>query len=121
MRRLGHDFKKLSARERHQLRIALKKLRYTAEFFRSLYQKRHEKAYFHALAQLQSSLGHMNDIVVAEHLLRRLSAARHDRRIPERLSTAARTVADWYTQSASTSEHQAEANWREFCHCDAFW
>ena len=122
VRKLGRDFKKLSARERHQLRIALKKLRYTAEFFRSLYQKRHEKAYFHALAQLQNSLGRMNDIVVADHLLKRLSAAaRHDRKIPECLSTAARTVAGWYTQSASRSEHQAEANWREFCHCDSFW
>ena len=121
VRKLGRDFRKLSARERHQLRIALKKLRYTAEFFRSLYQKKREKAYFRALAQLQNSLGRMNDIVVADHLLRRLSAAaRRDRRIPERLSTAARTVAGWYTQSASSSEHQAEANWRDFCHCDAF-
>ena len=122
VRKLGRHFKKLSARERHQLRIALKKLRYTAEFFRSLYQKKREKAYFRALAQLQNSLGRMNDIVVADHLLRRLSAApRRDRRIPERLSTAARIVAGWYTQSASSSELQAGANWREFCHCDAFW
>jgi triphosphatase len=122
VRKLGRDFRKLSARERYQLRIALKKLRYTAEFFRSLYQKKREKAYFRALAQLHNSLGRMNDIVVAGHLLRCLSAAaRRDRRNPERLSTAARTVADWYTQSASRSEHQAEVNWREFCHCDAFW
>ncbi len=122
VRKLGRDFRKLSARERHQLRIALKKLRYTAEFFRSLYQKKHEKSYFRALAQLQSSLGHMNDIVVAEHLLRRLSAdARRDRRIPEPLSTGARTVAAWYTQGASSLEHQAEADWREFRHCGGFW
>ena len=119
--KLGRDFKKLSAQERHQLRIALKKLRYTAEFFRSLYQKKREKAYFHALAQLQNSLGHMNDIVVADHLLERLSAARDDRRISDRLSNAAGIVVGWYMQSASSSEHQAEANWREFCHCDAFW
>ena len=38
MLKLGRDFKNLSAQERHQLRIALKKLRYTAEFFRSLYR-----------------------------------------------------------------------------------
>jgi CHAD domain-containing protein len=119
--KLGSEFKKLSAQERHRLRIALKKLRYTAEFFRSLYQRKREKAYFHALAQLQNSLGHMNDIVVADHLLKRLSAARDDRRIYDRLSSAAGIVAGWYMQSASSSEHQAEANWREFCHCDAFW
>ncbi len=119
--KLGRDFKKLSAQERHQLRIALKKLRYTAEFFRSLYQKKREKAYFRALAQLQNSLGHLNDIVVAEHLLGRLSAARHDRRISDRLSDAARIVIGWYMRSASSSELQAKANWREFRHCDAFW
>lgn len=119
--KLGRDFKKLSAQERHQLRIALKKLRYTAEFFRSLYPKKREKTYFHALAQLQNSLGHMNDIVVADHLLKRLSAARDNMRVSDRLSSAAGIVAGWYMQSASSSEHQAEANWREFCHCDAFW
>src|SRR5215467_11672788 len=31
--KLGHDFSELSAEQRHQLRIALKKLRYTADFF----------------------------------------------------------------------------------------
>lgn len=118
--KLGRDFKKLSAQERHQLRIALKKLRYTAEFFRSLYQKKREKAYFHALSQLQNSLGRMNDIVVADHLLKRLSAAR-DRRISDLISTGGGIVAHWYSQSAGSSEHQAEANWREFCRCDAFW
>jgi triphosphatase len=53
---LGRDFKKLSPQERHRLRIALKKLRYTADFLCSLYQKRDE-AYFHALAQNAEQLG----------------------------------------------------------------
>jgi triphosphatase len=119
--KLGRDFKKLSPQQRHQLRIALKKLRYTAEFFRSLYQKKREKAYFHDLAKLQNSLGHMNDIVVAEHLLERLSAAREDQRISAHLSTAVGVVAGWHTHSASSSEHEAEANWREFRSCDTFW
>jgi hypothetical protein len=63
----------------------------------------------------------MNDIVVADHLLKRLSAASDDQRSCDRLSTAAGIVAGCYTQSASSSEHQAEANWGEFCRCDAFW
>lgn len=118
--KLGRDFKKLSAQERHKLRIALKKLRYTAEFFRSLYRKKREKAYFHALTQMQNSLGRMNDIVVAELLLKRLSAAR-DRRTSDLISTAGRMVTRWYSQNASNSEHDAEANWREFRRCDPFW
>jgi CHAD domain-containing protein len=117
--KLGRHFRKLSPRERHRLRIALKKLRYTAEFFRSLYRKKLKKAYFHALAQLQNSLGHMNDIVVADQLLARLSAARDDQRISDHLSTAIGIVTGWHTHSASSSED--ETKWREFCRCDPFW
>src|SRR5262245_9024550 len=48
--KLGRDFRRLSAEQRHQLRIALKKLRYTADFFGSLFPKKHAKPYFRALA-----------------------------------------------------------------------
>jgi len=72
--------------------MALKKFRYTAEFFRSLYRKKREKAHFHALTRLQDSLGRMNE-VVAGYLLKRLSAARHDQKISDPLSSAAGTVA----------------------------
>ena len=72
--KLGRDFDSLSGQERHQLRIGLKKLRYTAEFFRSLYPKNLAKPYFGALAAMQDCLGHINDVVVAEHLLDRLAA-----------------------------------------------
>jgi triphosphatase len=119
--KLGRDFRKLSPRERHQLRIALEKLRYTVEFFRSLYRKKRKKAYFHALAQLQNRLGHMNDIVAADYLLERLSADREDQRISDHLSTAVGTVAGWHTHSASASEHEAETNWREFRRRNPFW
>jgi triphosphatase len=119
--KLGRNFEKLSPEERHQLRIALKKLRYTADFFRSLYRKKREKRYIHSLAQLQNSLGNMNDIVMANHLFERLSAAREDQRASNRLSTAIGIVAGWHTHNASSSEHEAEANWREFSSCNPFW
>ena len=119
--KLGHDFNSLSVEERHQLRLALKKLRYTADFFRSLYRKKREKAYFHALAKLQNSLGHMNDIVMANHLFERLSAARGDRRASDLLFTAVGIVVGWHTHNASSSEREAEANWLEFSDCDPFW
>ena len=93
MLKLGRDFETLSAEERHQLRMALKKRRYTADFFRSLYRKKREKRYFQAMAQLQDSLGHMNDIVMTNHLLDRLSVARDRQRASDRLSAAAGIVA----------------------------
>ena len=30
-------------------------------------------------------------------------------------------VSGWYAYRAITSENEAEANWRDFCGCDAFW
>jgi triphosphatase len=117
--KLGRNFKKLSPQERHQLRIVLKKLRYTAEFFRSLYQKKHEKA--SRARSTAEQPGHMNDIVVADHPLERLSAAREGQRASDHLHTAVGLVAGWHTHSAISSEHEAEANWHEFCRCDSFW
>lgn len=118
---LGRDFTALSPEERHHLRIALKKLRYTAEFFRSLYPKRQAKPYFNTLAQMQTCLGHMNDMVVAEHLLERLSTADISQRIATHLVTAGGVVVGWHACGASTSAQEAEANWREFCQRDRFW
>ena len=43
--RLGRGFAELTPAERHRLRIALKKLRYTAEFFQGLYGKKRTRAY----------------------------------------------------------------------------
>ena len=73
------------------------------------------------LTRLQDGLGRMNDMVVAEYLLKRLSAAGHDQRISDSLSTVAATISRWYSEGAISSEHGAEANWREFRHCRAFW
>jgi hypothetical protein len=70
---------------------------------------------------MQNSLGHMNDIVVADHLLERLSAAREDQKISGNLLTAVGNVKGCYTHSASSSELEAETSWHEFCHCYTFW
>lgn len=117
----GRDFTQLSGQERHQLRIAFKKLRYTADFFHSLYPEKHQKPYFRVLARMQDSLGRMNDVVVAEHLLERMASAHHSQRISDHLSAAAGIVTGWHAHSASGAEQEAEANWRDFCKCNAFW
>jgi CHAD domain-containing protein len=46
----------------HRLRIALKKLRYSSEFFAPLYPARRVKAYLARVRRLQEELGHLNDI-----------------------------------------------------------
>ena len=119
--KLGRDFTGLSPEERHQLRIGLKKLRYTAEFFLSLYPKTLAKPYFRALAQMQNYLGHMNDVVVAEHLVERLSTEHEHQRALPRLAIAAGVVVGWHARGASASAREIKANWRGFCDSDLFW
>ena len=57
---------------RHRVRIAAKKARYAAEFFRDLLPPRRVKRYLAHLEQLQDRLGLLNDLAVAEHLLEEL-------------------------------------------------
>jgi CHAD domain-containing protein len=62
----------LDARDRHKLRIQVKKLRYAAEFFGELFRgkrasKRRRK--FIAGLELRDGLGDLNDIMVDEKLI----------------------------------------------------
>ena len=54
---------------RHRVRIAAKKARYAAEFFRDLLPARRVKRYVGHLEKLQDRLGLLNDMAVADHLL----------------------------------------------------
>lgn len=59
----------LNAEQRHEVRIDLKKLRYTLDFFESLYPKKRVQAFARSLAGTQELLGHMNDLATAEVLM----------------------------------------------------
>ena len=59
----------LSVEARHEVRIELKKLRYTLDFFESLYSQKQLQPFLQALAETQELLGHMNDLATGEILL----------------------------------------------------
>lgn len=59
--------------QRHQIRIAAKKARYAAEFFASLFSDGKVRAYVKPLSGLQDVLGGLNDLQVADGLLRQLA------------------------------------------------
>jgi triphosphatase len=115
----GGDLAELSPRERHKLRIALKKLRYTAEFFGSFFPGKRRESFLKALGKTQDSLGHLNDVVVAEHLLQNLSDRRINRR--DHLSIGIGIVIGWHQHSGSHSQHEAVQNWRSLCRCEVYW
>jgi inorganic triphosphatase YgiF len=89
-RRAGKICKKLNKlenlneRQRHKLRIAIKKLRYASEFFAGLYNRgkarRRRRQYDSVLKGLQSALGKLNDIRVHDELARSFSQPRRGAR-----------------------------------------
>lgn len=59
----------LTPEARHEVRIDLKKLRYTLDFFESLYAQKQLQSFLQGLAETQELLGHMNDLATGELLL----------------------------------------------------
>ncbi|MBV8504909.1 MAG: CYTH and CHAD domain-containing protein [Alphaproteobacteria bacterium] len=74
VRQRGKGFGSLMPRERHKLRIAVKKLRYTIELFGSLFDKDGLERFVGRLKRLQSGLGYANDVRVAHEFITELFA-----------------------------------------------
>jgi len=78
IRRRGAKIGKLGPGELHRLRIQVKKARYAAEFFSSIYSRRksvkRRKRVLSSLTRLQDSLGRINDIVTHKTLLTDITA-----------------------------------------------
>ena len=72
VRKLSRDFQRLDDHERHRLRIALKKLRYTVELFATLFDAADVSAYLNMLKPSQNALGLNNDVAIASELFTRI-------------------------------------------------
>jgi inorganic triphosphatase YgiF len=73
MKRRARNLAHADAPTRHRLRIAAKRMRYATEFLSSLYPPRQVRPFVRALTALQDSLGKLNDVAVAQGLLRDLA------------------------------------------------
>jgi triphosphatase len=70
--KIGRGHEVLEIEELHQIRIAAKKMRYAAEFFRSLHSRKLARRYLTRLTALQDRLGTLNDSVTGRRLLEEL-------------------------------------------------
>jgi CHAD domain-containing protein len=104
----------------HRLRIALKKLRYTAEFFAPLYEKNKVKRYLGKVRKLQEHLGEINDIA---HVRATLSNLMRDGGAKKNsdLGFAAGMVAGWYRAHRPRLAKQALKRWNRFRKIKPFW
>jgi CHAD domain-containing protein len=107
-RRRGKHFDDLDADARHRVRIALKNLRYAADFFGPLFHPRRAmRRYGRRAAALQDLLGVLNDAEVAAKMLGRLNV----RNISAQ-SYAAGLIAGWCGRGETGGEIASREVWR---------
>jgi CHAD domain-containing protein len=98
----------------HKLRIALKKLRYAAEFFAPLYPQKRAAKYIHRVKLLLDELGQANDAHGVGELMARLGEA-------QELSFAKGVVTGWYAAQERRLGTKALKSWRRFKRLKPFW
>jgi len=104
----------------HHLRIALKKLRYTGEFFAPLYDKNDVEEFDARLSKMQDSLGAVHDVVVARETLARLTANHHEQN-DGGLSFAAGIVYGWHLDRSTHIFKKSVKRWKKFAAAEPFW
>ena len=116
--RRGRHFKRLSAHERHELRITLKKLRYAAEFFLPLVgdtsQAQH---YLRRLSGLQDALGLDHDAATTQPLLEEIGRNSRSCAVHQAIGT----VAGWQAREALAVGETLARRWKRFKAMPPFW
>lgn len=116
--RYGKRIEDLSIPERHEMRKAMKKLRYGVEFFGSLYPRERVKPLLKRMKKLQDIFGYLNDVAMAEELPTKCSSsARAD---PE-IAQAIGFVIGWHEAQCQASWQHAKGYWEDTRATPKFW
>jgi len=102
LRKRSKRFRRLTAPQRHKLRIAAKKLRYTLELLGSLFDQHDLQEFTKGLKRLQDDLGYANDVRVAHDILPELCSG--DRRGP--VARAGARLLEWHEQAIAKAERK---------------
>jgi CHAD domain-containing protein len=121
----GNGFEGLSKSGRHEVRIALKRLRYALDFFGNVFDGESKKKFIKRLARLQDDLGRMNDVAVAERMLAQLveiaSSAGAPNTSQGQLSFAAGGILGWHRRRAAEIDIELVKDWNTFVRSKPFW
>ncbi|MFN8946634.1 MAG: CHAD domain-containing protein [Alphaproteobacteria bacterium] len=104
--------RKLKASELHDLRIGLKKLRYTLEFFETVEERRASKVLLKRVSRLQDLLGEMNDVLVARPQLRAMIADSKASEEASAVSLAGGMLLGWHGRRYVTRRKRVRARLR---------
>ena len=120
IRKRGQDIENMSDDALHELRLAVKKLRYAVDFFQSLYPKKKAKAYRKHLAGLQDSLGYLNDVAAADTLVREL-ADTGENQTSQSSVYAGGIIIGWHRHAAGTIKQRLVKDMAAFLRTESFW
>jgi inorganic triphosphatase YgiF len=120
-RKIGGKRADLPEEELHRLRIAGKKLRYVADFFRSLYAKKAASKFIAALAQVQDQLGSLNDAIVSRQLLLALEGRIANSNDVEAARHAGGVVLGWQAARIDRDLAGFQSTWRRLRSRQPFW
>ncbi|MEO6975257.1 MAG: CHAD domain-containing protein [Gallionella sp.] len=120
--RSGRHLDIFDAARLHLLRIAAKKLRYSAESFAGLYNRKSSESFLAALSEVQEMLGQLNDVAVAHRLLDELAGdaalvARQDESVLEAVNVSR----GWIAHSLDHQLDVLRKVIRRFKKQDVFW
>jgi inorganic triphosphatase YgiF len=114
----GKGFGRLTPRQRHELRIAVKQLRYTIELCANLFDENDRRRFVADLKRLQDDLGYANDIRAAHDLTIGLFA-----RIDSQRPAADAWIAllAWHDQVLANREAEPREQLRRLNRTAPFW
>lgn len=121
--RRGRKLHGLDAERLHRLRIAVKKLRYAADFLQpafapSALARARAKAYIEATTRLQGALGALNDRTMAEQMLADLATAA---RPSEDVAAALEALARQASGGDKRRRRKLGEAWKSFGKAERFW
>jgi len=105
----------------HRLRIALKKLRYTAEFFAPLYPRRAVNRYIKEVRGLQNHLGDLNDVANVRSVVSGLIRDKGKKDDESAMRYAAGAMVGWYGAQVPHAIKDALKCYKKFKTVEPFW
>ena len=114
---VADGFDQLTPQQRHEFRIAVKKLRYTIEFLENLYDTQEVAEFVRSLKPLQDDLGYANDVRVANELLGGLRVS--DCAVT--IARAAGVVLGWHDRGLADFDRKLRKHMRRFRRARPFW
>ena len=114
VRKRSKRFGRQTTRQRHKLRIAAKKLRYTIELLEGLFDPDDVKRFVRRLKRLQDDLGYANDVRVARDLLPELAKEAVSWRAGVR-------VLEWHEKQLAKGARKFRKQLRRLSRAAPFW